>query len=132
MALPLPLTSRIAAPKSLAWLSIAQGAYYVLTAIWPLLSDATFQAITGPQVDLWRVKTVGVLVAVIGGVLIMAGARAAVSREIFTLAVGSAFGLAAVDIVYVTIGRIPPIYLLDAAAEAVIIAVWVLLWLRSR
>jgi hypothetical protein len=116
----------------LAWLSIAQGCYYALAGIWPLVSDVTFQAVTGPKVDVWLVKTVGVLVGVIGGVLIMAGARGAVSREIFTLAVGSASGLAAVDIVYVSSGRIPPVYLLDAAAEAAIIAVWILLWMKSR
>ncbi|HWR52966.1 MAG TPA: hypothetical protein VN428_17785 [Bryobacteraceae bacterium] len=116
----------------LAWLSIFQGVYYVAAGVWPLLSDVTFQAVTGPKRDVWLVKTVGVLVAVMGGVLIMAGWRRAITREVYALGVGAACGLTAIDVVYVAAERIPPVYLLDAAAEVAVILLWVLLWLRSR
>jgi hypothetical protein len=41
-----------------------------------------------------------------------------------TLAVGSAVGLGAVDVVYAAKGRISPIYLLDALLEAALLAAW--------
>lgn len=104
--------------------ALAQGLYYLLTGIWPLVSIGTFQKVTGPKADQWLVKTVGVIVAVIGGVLLLAGLNRSTSPEIPVLAVGSAAALAAVDLVYVAQKRIRPIYLLDAAGECVLIAGW--------
>ena len=106
------------------YLSLAQGAYYVITGVWPLVSIRTFQKVTGPKTDLWLVKTVGVVVGVIGGVLAVAGLRRQTAPEIPLLAVGSAAGLAGIDIVYVAKKRISSIYLLDAAAELLLIAGW--------
>ena len=40
-----------------------QGAYFVLTGIWPLFGINSFQAVTGAKTDLWLVYTVGCLVA---------------------------------------------------------------------
>jgi hypothetical protein len=94
--------------------------------VWPLLSIGTFQRVTGPKVDLWLVKTVGVLIAVIGLVLIVGGARARVSAEVTLLAIGSAAALTAIDVIYVAKSRIAPIYLLDSAAEVILIALWVI------
>lgn len=101
-----------------------QGMYFVLTGVWPLIDIHSFELVTGPKVDDWLVKTVGVLVTVIGAVLLVAGRRRAVTAEVALLAVGSALGLAAIDVVYVSAGVIPPIYLLDAAAELGIVALW--------
>jgi hypothetical protein len=42
--------------------ALAQGAYYLLTGVWPLLSLRTFELVTGPKTDDWLVRTVGVLV----------------------------------------------------------------------
>ena len=55
-------------------LPVAQGVYFLLTGIWPLLSMRTFEAVTGPKVDRRLVKTVGVLVAVIGSKIYLADA----------------------------------------------------------
>jgi len=107
-------------------LSIIQGFYFLLTGVWPLVSIRTFQMVTGPKTDLWLVKTVGALIAVIGGILIMAGFRGNVSPEIFLLAVASAFALTIVDINYVSKGTISRIYLVDAAAEVVLIGLWLI------
>jgi hypothetical protein len=46
--------------------------------------------------------------------------------SIKTLAIGSALSLAAVDVVFFARGRISPVYLLDAAAELVLAAGWIL------
>jgi hypothetical protein len=105
-------------------LELAQGAYYLATGIWPLVSPATFQAVTGRKRELWQSKTVGALTAVVGSVLTYAGARKRRPSEVALLAVGSAAAFAAVDIVYVAKRRIPSIYLSDAAAQLAVIGAW--------
>jgi hypothetical protein len=113
-------------------LSLTQGIYYLATGIWPLLSPKTFQMVTGPKTDVWLVKTVGVLVAVIGGVLTLAGLRRQTTREVPLLAAGAATGLAAIDVVYAARGRIGKIYLLDAAAEIGLALAWLFVRRRGR
>ena len=108
-------------------LALAQGAFYVATGVWPLVSVRTFEAVTGPKVDRWLVKTVGALVTVVGGVLVAAGSQRRVTPEIALLAAGSAAVLASIDAVYVAKGRISPVYLLDAAVELPLAAAWGLL-----
>jgi hypothetical protein len=103
-----------------------QGGYFFVTGIWPWISMRTFEMVTGPKTDDWLVKTVGVLVSVIGGVLAWAGLRKQVSPEVRALAIGSAASLAGVDVLYVARRRISPIYLLDAALELVLIVAWAL------
>lgn len=109
-------------------MAIGQGVFYLVTGIWPVLSIRSFEWVTGPKRDRWLVKTVGVLIAVIGGVTALAGQRKRVTPEIALLGGGSAAGLATIDVVYVSRGRIRPIYLLDAVSEAGLIIAWVLAW----
>jgi hypothetical protein len=116
------------ASNLLSLVALAQAFYFSLTGIWPLVSMATFEAVTGPKFDDWLVKTVGVLVSVIGGVLAVAGLRRAITLEILLLAVGSAVALAGIDVVYVAKRRISPVYLLDALAEVILIALWIFAW----
>src|SRR5204863_1873170 len=106
------------------WLALVQGLYYVPTAVWPLVSMSSFEAVTGPKVDHWLVNTVAVLLLVIGGVFLFSAWRGRVPPETFLLAVGSAVALTAIDVVYVSLGRISPVYLLDAGPELVLIAAW--------
>lgn len=105
--------------------ALGQGIYYLVTGLWPLFSRQTFEKVTGPKVDFWLVQTVGLLISVIGSVLIAAGLRRNEVPEISALGIGSASGLAAVDVVFTARNRISPVYLLDALAELVIIAMWV-------
>lgn len=107
-------------------LCLGQGWFYLITGIWPLLSIRTFEAITGPKTDRWLVKTVGVLVGVVGGALLLSARRGKASPEMVAIANGSAAGLAAIDVVYSLRGRISKVYLLDALAEAGIIGAWAL------
>lgn len=110
--------------RMFSYVALGQGCYYVVTGLWALVSIGSFQRVTGPKTDLWLVKTVGVLVGVIGAVLAMAGWRRSASPEITLLAAASAAGLSAIDLVYVARRRISPIYLLDALAEAALMACW--------
>jgi hypothetical protein len=118
---------------SLDRLAIAHGAFDVVTGVWPLVSLRSFELITGPKLEGWLVKTAGTLIATIGGVMMMAGKSARVTPEIEGLAIGSAAGLAAIDIVYAGFKkRISPVYLLDAAVEIGIVAIWLASSRRRR
>ena len=100
----------------------AQGMYFLLTGIWPLLHMRSFEAVTGPKADRWLVKTVGLTIACIGGTLLAAAVNDRVTPEVRGLAAASAAALAGVDVFYSAVGRISPIYLADAAVEASLIA----------
>ncbi len=120
-----PLHQRGEAAASLQrTVSLVQALFYVATGIWPWLSLRTFLKVTGPKRDLWLVQTVGALVAVIGLVLGLAGLRRRVTPEIALLGAGSAGALAGVDALFVAQGRIPPVYLLDMAAELGLVGAW--------
>jgi hypothetical protein len=106
----------------------SQAVYYLTTGIWPLASRRTFESITGPKRDFWLVQTVGALIGVTGASLALAArdSRAVEEASIKTLAIGSALSLAAVDVAFVAKRCISPIYLLDATAELVLAAGWIL------
>jgi hypothetical protein len=113
-------------------LALFQGLFYVATGVWPLIDIVSFQIVTGPKTDLWLVRTVGVLVTVIGAVLIAASRTRRVSLEIVMLAVGSALGLAAIDLRYALAGRISAVYLADAAVEIALSLLWWIGWRRAH
>jgi hypothetical protein len=103
---------------------MAHGAYYAATGLWAVVDIDSFEAVTGPKIDKWLVKTVGVLVMVIGRAFGLAGWRGRVTPEARALALRSALGLGGIDGTYDTKGTIPPVYLLDAAAELGLAATW--------
>ncbi len=104
--------------------ALSQGGYFFITGIWPIFSMQTFMAVTGPKTDLWLVRTVGLVLAVIGLTLLVAGTRSEVALPVVILATGSAAALAAIDVIYAVKKVIAPVYLLDAVLEAAIIAWW--------
>ena len=83
---------------------------------------ASFEAVTGPKVDDWLVKMVGLLVMVIGGTLYLAAQRRNHTPEILGLAIASALAFTSIDVWYAFTGRISPIYLADAVVEIGIVA----------
>ncbi len=99
-----------------------QSAYYVVTGLWPIVHLGSFEAITGPKVDDWLVKMVGLLAATIGIALGIAVRHRRWNAEVRTLAILSALSFAAIDLRYALTGRISPIYLADAAVELAIAA----------
>lgn len=101
----------------------AQGAYYLGTGVSPFVSRRMFEAVTGPKTEWWLVQTVGALAGVIGATLLAAGARdEPPPAEVVGLAAGSALAFAALDFVHVARGRIAPTYLVDAVAQAALLA----------
>jgi uncharacterized membrane protein len=111
---------------------LVQGLYFALTGIWPLVDMKSFMAITGFKVDQWLVKTVGVLIGVVGLVLLSAARARRISPEILGLAVGCALGLTAIDVYYVLIDRIRDVYLLDALAEVALVVAWIVAWFSAK
>jgi hypothetical protein len=105
-----------------------QAGYYIVTGVWPLVSLATFEAVTGPKVDDWLVHMVGLLAMAIGLVLGAATLRdkAASRADAVLLAVATAAAFCVIDVYYVAVGRIRPVYLMDAAVE-IVFALWVVL-----
>src|SRR5436190_23996701 len=86
-----------------------QGAYFLATGVWPLVSVETFQMVTGPKTDHlgtergdhWLVITVGVLVIAIALPLLLAARQRTMHPPTVALAIGSSIGLTAVDVFYV-------------------------------
>lgn len=114
-------------------ISAIQGLYYFVTGLWPIVYMPGFLAFTGPKVDLWLVQTLGWLLVVSGIVLMMAGVRRRQRCiEIASLAIGNAVVLGAADTFFALTGQIPGVYLLDAAAEAIFVVLWVRFLWKSR
>ena len=104
-----------------------QAAFYITTGLWPLGHRRSFERVTGPKVEFWLAQTVGITIAAIGAGLAQAGSRTPrVPRELRTVALTSAAGLALVDLYFVTQRRISKIYLSDAAAELALVVAWLL------
>ncbi|HEX2864159.1 MAG TPA: hypothetical protein VHN99_06300, partial [Deinococcales bacterium] len=81
--------------------------------------------------DHWLVQTVGLLLAVSGGQLLLASRDpvVAASPETRWLAMGTAAALAAIDVYYAGRRVIGKVYLLDALLEGGFVAAW---WLSGK
>ena len=112
---------------------VFQALYYLITGIWPVVSLQSFELVTGEKTDDWLVQTVGVLAAAIGAALFVGIRNQPPNRETFTLAILSAAGFAAVDVVFVVEGVISRIYLVDAAIQgAILVGLLAAWWVRRR
>jgi hypothetical protein len=100
----------------------AQGIYYLIAGIWPLVSMATFEAVTGPKTDHWLVHTVGALAMAIGLTLLWSVRHGHIGSVPATLAVTTAMAFSAIDVLYVANGTISRAYLADATIEGVFLA----------
>ena len=99
-------------------LLLAQGVYYVVTAVWPLVHMRSFLWVTGPKTDLWLVRTVGLMTLVVGLQLVVGVAFLGGSLPVLLVSsLGAGLALTAIDLIYVAKRVISPIYLADAALE---------------
>ena len=111
---------------------LGQGLYYFITGLWALLSMRTFEKVTGPKTDHWLVRTIGLMLVVIGLALITGGVRKTITPEMAVLGVGTAGALLGIDVFNVSIKKIPRIYLLDAVAELVLIVGWIAIYVSPE
>ncbi|MHB1416246.1 MAG: hypothetical protein ACYC1C_13440 [Chloroflexota bacterium] len=124
-----PDRSRLPA-KGISLLAFAQGLYYLVTGLWPLVHMPSFLAITGPKTDLWLVRSNALLIAAIGLALSLAGLRREGGLSTGSLGIGAAAALGGVDATYALRGRISRAYLLDVPLEAAFALGWALAGLR--
>ena len=108
----------------MATAAAVEGWFYVVGGLWPVLNIRSFEWVTGPKVDRWLVKTVGLLLTAIGGVQVAAARRREVPEELAVLGVGAPLALLLVDLTYVSKGRISKVYLLDAVGQLGLIGLW--------
>lgn len=102
----------------------AQGAFNVVNGAWPLVHLSSFEAVFGRKTDHWLVRTVAGLLLVNGVVQLSAGTDASGLRLARRLGLGTSLVLGSIDLIYAPRRRISRLYLLDAAAEACLIAAW--------
>ena len=103
----------------------AHGALNMAGGLWPLLHVRSFEGVFGPKTDRWLEYTVAGLLTAIGYAQWQAATPSdwAHARR---LGVATAGALLLIDLVYVPTGRIRRTYLIDAAAEAVLLLGWVI------
>ncbi|MFT3781666.1 MAG: hypothetical protein QM790_06570 [Nibricoccus sp.] len=109
-------------------LARSQGWFYLATGAWPLVNGETFQWVTGFKADFWLAQTVGALLCCSGGVLILAARFNRLTPEIALLGITQAIALSAIDVYTMNLPRTTYIYLIDAVAEAALVAAWIVTW----
>lgn len=114
-----------APPSRVATALRIQSIYYAVTGAWPVVHMRSFEAVTGPKTDDWLVHMVGLLTVAIAVVIWPRAGHVATPAR--TLAVWAAASYLVIDVVYTARGVISPVYLLDAVAEAALIAGHVIL-----
>ena len=105
---------------------LGQGLYFIATGLWPLVHMKSFEAVSGPKVDRWLVKTFGSLIAVVGTSLIAGALERTPSRAVRLLGIGSAAALGLAELVFVARGRISRVYLADSLVELGLVASWLM------
>jgi len=104
---------------------IGQGLYYLVIGLWPLLSAESFQHVTGPRLDLWMTRTLGLVIATVGVALLVAMRRRSVAPEAAVMAIGVATVLGVTDLINVSLRTVGPIYGLDFIIQAAFVYIWV-------
>ena len=104
--------------------ALAQGCYYIVSGLWPLIHMESFQKVTGRKTDLWLVNTVGLLLIAVGAGLLVAAWRQEFGAGLVVIAIASAAALLAIEVTYVLKRVISPIYMADGAIEAGFIVWW--------
>ena len=116
----------------------AQGGYYLITGVWPLVHIRSFLWVTGDKndnlpsgerIDHWLVMTVGVLITAIAVAILVSAYRQSAPIEVAVLAITAALGLTGIDVFYTWRGMILPVYLIDAAIEIALAVAWCC-WVR--
>ncbi len=98
---------------------VFQGTYYLITAVWPLVSLRTFMIFAGPKPDRFVFWTVDLLILAIASTLLFAVIRGDLGTAVF-LGITSTLVFIAVEATYA--GKISPWFWADFAVEVVVLA----------
>ncbi len=116
--------------KALGNVFLFQGAYFIITGIWPLLGMDSFITATGPKQDTWLVEMVGLLSASIGLTFIVTSLRR--QKPPLVLGYSAAFSFLFMDLIYVIKDVISRVYLLDGAIQLLFIATMSFLVIKRK
>lgn len=97
-----------------------QALLYIAGGLWPLVHMRSFEKVTGRKEDKWLVKTVGLLTASIGVVLL----KAENTTDTRRLGKLSAISFGVIDFYYTAKGRIKKIYAADGIVQALLLVAW--------
>jgi hypothetical protein len=103
---------------------IFQGAYILLTALWPLIDIESFMMVTGYKTDVWLVKTVGALLIPVGLCLLSFLRKTSWQLPAFILGAGTAIAFMVIDVYYALNDVISDIYLADAVVKLIFLVIW--------
>src|SRR3954468_5312146 len=128
-----PLPARRRRPPA-ARVALLHGGYCLAMGLWPIVSLKTFEMATGPKLEGWLTRGVGVCLANIGSAIGAAGARGKVARELRVLGASTALSFAAMDFWYAGVRRrILRVYLGNGAVQLAFAAAWgYAAWRESR
>jgi hypothetical protein len=129
----LPLPARVRRPPA-ARVALMHGGYLLAAGLWPLVDLRSFKKVTGPKLEGWLTKGVGLCLANVGAALGAAGARGKVARELRILGMSTAVSFAAMDLWYAGVRRrISRVYLLNGLAQLGFLVAWgAAEWLETR
>ncbi|NJC68578.1 hypothetical protein HC031_02395 [Planosporangium thailandense] len=95
----------------------AQGGYYLVTGVWPLLHFRSFTTVAGPKPDRFQTQVAGALFAA-AGLALLAGRPLETGTRVLSGATAAAAML--MDLAYLP--RIRKIFLAEACVEAAFLA----------
>jgi len=116
--------------KLFRYITVAQSAYTLITAIWPLIHITSFMVVTGPKYDVWLVKTVGALLIPIALTLLSFLILSPDKRPAMILGGSTAISFLIIDCYYALTDVIAEVYLVDAFIQAIFLLAWLRLALR--
>ncbi|MFG1945901.1 hypothetical protein [Nonomuraea sp. NPDC048826] len=110
-----------------ARLARAQGLFTIANGLWPAISMSSYEKVYGTKTDRFLVRTIGSLLVGIGLNQVRAAARPEGLPYARRIGTSAALTQLRLDLLNVFAGRVPPTYLLDAAAQAG----WLYAWRRA-
>ena len=112
------------------FLLLLHGLYLLFGGVWPLVHLKSFEAVTGPKLDEFLVRTVALLLILVGSIL-LGQRRTAVERSAVQLAMGTSFILGTVALVSAAGGWVWKVYFIDGTIHLLFVLAWAFLLLRG-
>ncbi len=112
------------------WVMLAQGAYYVITGLWPLVHFPSFAEVVGQQINPFQAQAFGAVIIVVGAALIEAARREPPGAYPTMLGTAVASAIAIVSLFWLPRSATSSGLWLDFIVEVAIAAALILLYPR--
>jgi predicted outer membrane lipoprotein len=114
------------------WIVIAQGAYYMLSGLWPLVHFSSFAQIVALRINPFQAQSFGALLIVIGASLLEASRRQPPGAFPTLLGVAVAAAIAVINLVWLPRLAVRSGLWIDVLIEVAIASALILLYPRSQ